>query len=403
MTDPILGRITASEAAALLAKWSAVKASMAIMKEAVGVFEQTLLAAIVTDPVVEPEPPIEVPPAGDYGGSGPYPLVLDIGQFGGTPGDKAMHEWADNGGNLMHAEIIGGQGSAVSNHNQGTTHAIYGGALLVRASPMFGTDWLSRTYNRSEEWADCTFTALGTPFHKEGHGRYGCPTGQFISRKCLNERLYGNPIQLAYRPGAEPGGPVQKVFIDDRFVNCHAPVDAAGNRSDRAGPIVALYGLGQECEHTVIQDQLQDLWPQMGPSCTCVPEGAKDPATGQMLPPWWSPNQWTDRRLTVLSRGKILAPVHQELYRVAGVRTVSLEAELVLLGGGPPRILIDPLLPETGQLLYGAKPAESVRVDVRMTRPDGSKVPCPVEFQGKLIGTTADGVLTGGVPISTHG
>ena len=420
MTDPTVGSITATEVAKLSAAFQAVMArhqalgSVLIQAELLhqasgaelSAFRQAFIEAIVTDPiqeppVVEPEPPIVEPPTGDYGAPGPWPTVLDIGKFGGTPGDKAMHAWADNGGNLLDAEIIGGQGAAVSNFNESVGLSMYGKNLLVRASPSFGTDWLYQLHNRDTEMERCTFTAEGTPFHKEGHGRYVRPYRRFISRGCLNRKLYGNPIQLAYRPGAEAGGPVEFVYIDDRFEHVHAPVDAAGNRSDRAGPVIALYGLGPACVYQIIQDQLQDLFPQMGPSVTAVPEGAKDPATGQMLPPWWTPDQWTDLSIDVETRGKILSPVHQELYRIAGIRTVDLKADITIVDGGTPRILIDPLAGD-GSFLYKAKPAEAVRVAVTARRPDGSKLALPVEWKGQKIGTTADGVLTGGAVIGGH-
>lgn len=355
--------------------------------------------ALLTDPVpappIDPEPPIEPdppstipPPSGGFGASlTPEHAVWSIEQ-GSTLGDKKMHEWADNGGSITDVEIIAGPGSGVSNFKEGIVATMEATNIVVRAHPTIGTQWEERTKNRNERWSLATITALATPFKTEGHGRYANPAQWWESFDCLSEELYANPIQLAYRPGAEEGGPVKRVFIRDRIVNCHKPVDAFGTNSDRAGPLVALYGLGTECDHVLILSVLQDKWAQVGPIVTCVPEGAKDPASGLMLPPWWTSDTWTDDSIDITVDADILPPKAQELFRIAGVRSVSIRGTIKLRSSAMPRIMIDPVHPVLGGLLYRAKPAERVVVDLDVLGPDGVEIGIPIEVRGALAGTT---------------
>lgn len=398
MSDPILGSITASEAAALQAKWVAAKAAL-------GAFEQALVAAIVTDPpspVVEPEPPIEEPPSMPEWGcdEGIIDATWDVGPGGDTPGDKAIKASLANGTPIRNKRILGGGGyGACVTSDSGPS--VSGPRIdlincLLLPADYGSKQWGTRMYGRPILYDHVTVVGPEPTDFAEGHPFYDSPRDFWKAIKCVTVKCAGN-IQLTYRP-SEGVGPCHFVDAELLILDGHRPMQN-GEKSDQVGPLFAIYNLAADCEAVVRITNTQHAWPAWGPWISCVPGlGAGEVYAGEegTKVAWWKPGDVTHGYLDfeISFIGK--RPLAQELFKGNGIRKTRGKAQIKFTDSNAPiRVLIDP------PFHYGAQ-CQEIELDLDVRGPDGQPIACPIERNGVVVAYTTDGVYTSSVPIGTH-
>lgn len=396
--------INAANAAynAAFASQSAASAALAAYHKAMNM----IVAFMAPEPPVVVEPPPVIPPVVQppvtmpkhYGVAlGAQLKPLNPGLFGDGPDAKALKAALESAGQLTLSSVSHTAQACVATPMSSSYPpimlqdvALILGDGVGANGVKTGKGWGSRFYGAPMLYERVTVTGAGKKLHghAEGHPVYDNGRDWWSLIGCLFVECPGN-AQVTCRPSEAPGI-LSDIAVDSKWLDCHAPLEN-GNRSAMAGPLLALYNAGADCNAQVKMRVEQRKWAQFGPFVTCVPAMSAMEQSGQSKP-WWTPGQHTHRKLSVELDADVLWPAANEVLRVAALRELSLKGTVRLLsvnGASELRIMIDDPI--------HANPAhcESVLIDLDVRYPNGTPCPVRIERGGKLVAMTTEGVYQG--------